>query len=253
MRQITHKGFKYGKKNFNLTNYHMDCIHWRSFNCTAQCRYPVVGGQVDMKKGWSCGQHSQKCALKNGLDPLSYSKDPKDDDSDDDDKKPAAVEKTYINITQEMKTKTVELATSKLTTTPESIWGDVVSWANCTYDGLWYRIKEQQVKDLVRKSHKKLGFGNAISTIENTPDYNKMTDQDRPYLHCSACFPHPEKPDTNMRMMIFANPYLLGLLKGLVDIFFLAGNVADMSRHVGNDTTCRSNFGPMGPCCRHKI
>jgi hypothetical protein len=33
----------------------------------------------------------------------------------------------------------------------------------------------------------------------------------------------------------------------------LAGNVADMSRHVGDDTTCRSNFGPMSPCCRHKI
>jgi len=33
----------------------------------------------------------------------------------------------------------------------------------------------------------------------------------------------------------------------------LAGNVADMSRHVGDDTMCRSNFGQMGPCCRHKI
>jgi hypothetical protein len=33
----------------------------------------------------------------------------------------------------------------------------------------------------------------------------------------------------------------------------LAGNVADMSRHVGDDTTCRSNFGQMGPCRRHKI
>jgi hypothetical protein len=30
---------------------------------------------------------------------------------------------------------------------------------------------------------------------------------------------------------------------------FLAGNVADMLRHV----TCRSNFGQMGPCRRHKI
>jgi hypothetical protein len=35
--------------------------------------------------------------------------------------------------------------------------------------------------------------------------------------------------------------------------FFLAGNVADISQHVGDDTTCRSNFGPMGPCRRHKI
>ena len=33
----------------------------------------------------------------------------------------------------------------------------------------------------------------------------------------------------------------------------LAGNVADMSRHVSNDTMCRSNFGQMGPCRRHKI
>jgi hypothetical protein len=36
-------------------------------------------------------------------------------------------------------------------------------------------------------------------------------------------------------------------------LVFLAGNVADMSRHVGNDTPCRSNFGQMGPCRRHKI
>ncbi len=98
-----------------------------------------------MAKGWSRGQHSRKCALKNGLDPLSYSEDarPKDDDSDHNDNKPAAVvEKTYTNITQEMKTKTEELGTSKLTTTPESIWGDVVCWANSTYDGMWYGIKE---------------------------------------------------------------------------------------------------------------
>jgi len=31
----------------------------------------------------------------------------------------------------------------------------------------------------------------------------------------------------------------------------LAGNVADMSQHVADDTMCRSNFGQMGPCRRH--
>ncbi len=31
----------------------------------------------------------------------------------------------------------------------------------------------------------------------------------------------------------------------------LAGNVANMSRHVADDTPCRSNFGQMGPCRRH--
>jgi len=41
--------------------------------------------------------------------------------------------------------------------------------------------------------------------------------------------------------------------EGCTSFARLAGNVADMSRHVGDDTTCRSNFGQMGPCCRHKI
>ena len=33
----------------------------------------------------------------------------------------------------------------------------------------------------------------------------------------------------------------------------LAGNVANMSRHVVTTQTCLSNFGQMGPCRRHKI
>jgi hypothetical protein len=33
------------------------------------------------------------------------------------------------------------------------------------------------------------------------------------------CFPHPEDYNANMRMMIFSNPALLGLLHGIVDIF----------------------------------
>ncbi len=35
------------------------------------------------------------------------------------------------------------------------------------------------------------------------------------------------------------------------DLTSLAGNVADMSRHVADDTSCRSNFGQMGPCRRN--
>jgi hypothetical protein len=33
------------------------------------------------------------------------------------------------------------------------------------------------------------------------------------------CSPHPEKSDVMMRLMIFANPALLGLLNGVVDLF----------------------------------
>jgi hypothetical protein len=40
-------------------------------------------------------------------------------------------------------------------------------------------------------------------------------------------------------------------LRRLRTLNILAGNVADMSRHVANDTPCRSNFGQMGLCRRH--
>ncbi len=51
--------------------------------------------------------------------------------------------------------------------------------------------------------------------------YKLMTDTKtkHPFLHCSVCFPHPEDNNANMRMMIFSNPTLIGLLHGIVDIF----------------------------------
>jgi hypothetical protein len=46
-----------------------------------------------------------------------------------------------------------------------------------------------------------------------------MTDTKQPFLHCSACFPHPEDDNGNMRMMIYSNPTVLGLLHRIMDIF----------------------------------
>jgi hypothetical protein len=175
-------------------------------------------------KGVTRGQHNRNCAIKNGLIPSSYKEEdacPKDnDDSDEEDKKPAAVVKTYAEITQEMKVRTKEeLSTSSLTMLPSKIWEELVCWANATYDGMWHGLKEHQVLELVRKSCTKLGLGNALSTIKNTPNYKMMTDQDRPFLNRSTVWPHPEKPKTMMGTMICANPKLLNLLKGHVDIY----------------------------------
>jgi hypothetical protein len=124
-----------------------------------------------------------------------------------------------MEITQEMKVHTKELSTSNLTMLPSKNWEEFVHWKNATYDGMWHGSKEHQVLELVQKSCAKLGLGNALSTIKNTPDYNMMTDQDRPFLLCSAIWPHPGKPKTLMQTMICANPKLLNLLKGHVDIY----------------------------------
>ena len=91
----------------------------------------------------------------------------------------------------------------------------VKNWANKEYNAMWYGLKEHQVSELVRKARTKLGFGSFISTAENIPDYRLMMDTKQPFLYCYALFPHPEDPNSTMKMLIYANPTLLGLLHGL--------------------------------------
>ncbi len=85
--------------------------------------------------------------------------------------------------------------------------------------GNWCGLKEHQVVELVRKCRKKLGLGDTVGTIENTREYNSMQDSDRPFLHWSFYAPHAKREKGIMRAMMFANPELLGLLNGNVDIF----------------------------------
>ncbi len=83
---------------------------------------------------------------------------------------------------------------------------------------MWYGLKEHQVRELVRKARTRLGFGSFISIVENIPDYRLMTNTKQPFLHCYASFPYPKDPNSTMKMLIYANPTLLGILHGTVDI-----------------------------------
>jgi hypothetical protein len=91
-QQINHDGFTYTKKNFNLSNYQMDCKHKRSSYCPTQMRYPVVDGNMDMMNGWIYGKHSQKCHLKSG-----FLADGCPKDSNDYKKLTATEKKSYTN------------------------------------------------------------------------------------------------------------------------------------------------------------
>jgi ribosomal protein L21E len=95
----------------------------------------------------------------------------------------------------------------------------VKNWADKEYERNWFGLREDQVKNLAKNARTKLGFGNFISTVESVPEYRLMSDTKQPFLYCSATFPHPVKTDEPMRIMIYANPSLLGLLQGVVDIF----------------------------------
>jgi len=117
-----------------------------------------------------------------------------------------------------MKTEELSIIPGNRSKLPSMIWLEVKSFFNEKYSGNWYRLQEHQVLEMVRKCRNKLGQGNSISTLKNIMDYSKMPSKDRPFLHHSMCSPHPEKSDVMMRLMIFANPALLGLLNGVVDI-----------------------------------
>ncbi len=129
--------------------------------------------------------------------------------------------KTFVDAMQEMKKKTEELSIlpENMAKLPSKIWLDVKSFFNKMYSGNWYGLQEHQVLEMVRKCCNKLGLGNSISTLEIVPDYSKMPSKDRPFLHHSMCSPRTEKSNVMMRLMIFANPALLGLLNGAVDLF----------------------------------
>jgi len=154
-----------------------------------------------------------------GVDPL-----PEDEVVEDEDlfALPKHAEKNpFVEVTHKMKMNTEELSIlpgnrSKL---PSMIWLEVKSFFNEKYNGNWYGLQEHQVLEMVRKCRNKLGQGNSISTLENVMDYSKMPSKDRPFLHHSMCSPHPDKSDVMMCLMIFANPALLGLLNGVVDLF----------------------------------
>jgi hypothetical protein len=155
------------------------------------------------------------CSIKTGI-PLQVDND---NDNDPDDISKAAATIQYKNIKEEMKMKMEELSIGNLTMMPRKFWIEVRQWANEVYGGNRQGLKEHQFTKLARKRFRKLGLGNTIETIENTPEYKKMKNQDRAFLHWLICLPHPEVGKGNMRAMMFANPKLSGLLYGVVQIF----------------------------------
>ena len=212
--------FTYTAKNFNVKAYQLDCKYKRSCACPGKWSFPIdsTTDYPDLRRGRALNQHSDKCIIKSSLDSfaldghLKY----KPADGRDDRKSPPELP---ADISQEMKAKTEELAVHHLSHPPEKIWWMVKNWADKEYARNWFGLREDQVKNLTKSSRTKLGFGNFISTVEMVPEYRQMSDTKRAFLHCSATFPHPDKTEEVMRIMIYANPSLLGLLRGIVDIY----------------------------------
>ena len=91
------------------------------------------------------------------------------------------------------------------------IWRAVRAWCDTEFGGCWHGLLQNQVTELVRKARNKLGKGDTIGTVENTPQYNTMTDTGRPFLHCLLMLPHPKKAKYQHENNDICKPSQLGI------------------------------------------
>jgi hypothetical protein len=125
-----------------------------------------------------------------------------------------------IPVKNEMKQQVGDIVADNLTMQPDSVWTIVKKEMDDKYNGTWSGLYKSQVIELVRKSRRKLGLGDTISTVNDTKNYWLMSDMTRPFLQHSGVWPHPDGSGEYMRTMVFGNPALISLLKNIqLDIF----------------------------------
>ena len=105
------------------------------------------------------------------------------------------------------------LAVSNMTWLPKQVHDTCRTEIDQKYPSGWSGIVYQSAIDLVCNTRRQLNFEDAISTVENVPEYNQMIDSKRSFLQVSMSFPNPVDGEDPIRIMIFGNPALSGMLK----------------------------------------
>ena len=220
-------GFALHLKNNNKKSVQYWCNERRnkSGDCKVEVRFRKNDGIIDYEHPDLKGTiHSFKCCQKNGVDTGTYDYLEKEsftnnlgDDGDDPKKF-----KYFANfpVENEMKQRVDAIVSEHLTMQPDAVWTIIKKEMDDKYNGSWSGLYKSQVVDLVRKSRRKLGLGDDISTVTDTKNYRLMTDMTRPFLQHSGVWPHPDGSGEYMRAMIFGNPALISQLKNVqLDIF----------------------------------
>jgi hypothetical protein len=121
--------------------------------------------------------------------------------------------KQVLDVKQEMKIRVSIFAVSNMTWLPKQVYDTCRAEIDEKYPSGWCGIQYNTAINLVCNSRRQLNFGDAISTVENTPDYYQMTDNERSFLQVSMTFPNPVVGENPIRIMIFGNPGLIGMPK----------------------------------------
>jgi hypothetical protein len=133
-----------------------------------------------------------------------------------------AVAPLYIDVKEDMR-KRMPLARNNLTWAPNMCFDACRKEMDANFPQGWSGLQKHQAHELVRKAHHAQSLGNTVSTVENTPAYSQMKDMKRSFLQFSGTWPHHEKQEEQMRLMVFGNPTLIPLLmtQGWIFSYFL--------------------------------
>lgn len=233
-----HEGFSYTKKNVNNKEVQFKCTHGRAKKfgcCSANLYLPLTPCKTRViNRPRLVNKHTLHCCKENGVDTGQggYEWDGKVAESKllklaKEDVSPSKKLKLNesgelfqpnIDASIEMKLLTKDLALKHLCLPPKKIMEQVMNAMTEKYPNNFIPMAEKSMMQLVKSTRTAMDQGNNISTIEKA--YLMMSDMKKAFLHFNASFPHPNEPKKQMQMMIFSNPTLIGLLKGLsIDIF----------------------------------
>jgi hypothetical protein len=165
----------------------------------------LVDGKADTDNPIRIGTHSWGCCFKVGVNTESYEWKGKEDSGPvskvvkvvEAEKEnshpniPVKRPKQGLDVKQEMKICISVLAVSNMTWLPKQVYDTCRAEIDKKYLSGWCGIQYNTAIDLVCNTRRQLNFGDAVSTLKNTPDYYQMADNECSFLQVSMTFPNP--------------------------------------------------------------
>jgi hypothetical protein len=194
---------------------------------------PIIDGIADTSAPTCFGKHSRNCCSKSGVDPNSYNWEGKEfTKSQPNEELPKEVkikivEKKNCNLNIMVPAKKSKQCIDMRKRQDLLLWQPAISPLSpkpfTMSAGLkWTGVTHQAGLDwsLVQNTRRACNLGDLISTVENTPEYSKMSDSALPFLQVSMNLANPKIGEEQIRIMILGNPALIGTLKNPgLDVF----------------------------------
>ena len=195
---LVHDGFPFTRKKVNVdaTNALYWCRHVRSCKCSARVRVIIPSGSVVVVSDL----HSEKCVahLKKEAQYASAKKN------------------TCVRVNDFMKGRAEGMAIEFMALSALDIWKKLELEVSAKYP-VWSGINDVQVKAIVKNTRHR-EYGTDMFVKLETDEVSMMKDSDRWFLQFNCLLTDP-KDGKRSRMVGFANPRLIGLLNGNVQIY----------------------------------